>query len=111
MVRAPVELAVPDRSAPYFGQTNPTAERTAAAFERLQRLASDWHEVDPSDAIREMATRLVRVHPLRAADAFQLAVAYVAAEQRPASLATVTLDARLAGAAHKEGFAVSGLIE
>jgi predicted nucleic acid-binding protein len=45
------------------------------ALQRLQQLASDWHEVDPSDAIREMAARLVRVHPLRAADAFQLAAA------------------------------------
>jgi predicted nucleic acid-binding protein len=49
------------------------------------------------------------VHPLRAADAFQLAAAYVAAEQRPSSLTIVTLDERLASAARKEGFAVSGL--
>ena len=77
----------------------------AFAFQRLQKLASDWHEVDPSDAIRETAARFVRVHPLRAADAFQL----VAAEQRPSSLTIVTLDERLASAARKEGFAVSGL--
>jgi predicted nucleic acid-binding protein len=49
------------------------------------------------------------VHPLRAADAFQLAAAYMAAEQRPASLTIVTLDERLAAAARKEGFAVLGL--
>ena len=79
------------------------------AFERLQRLASDWHEVDPSDAVRETAARFVRVHPLRAADAFQLAAAYLAAEQRPGSLAVVTLDERLAGVARKEGFSVLGL--
>ena len=79
------------------------------AFQRLQRLASDWHEIDPSDAIRETAARFVRVHPLRAADAFQLAAAHVAAEQRPSSLTIVTLDERLASAARKEGFAVSGL--
>jgi uncharacterized protein len=81
------------------------------ALQRLQQLPSDWHEVDPSDAIREMAARLVRVHPLRAADAFQLAAAYMAAEQRPASLTIVTLDERLAAAARKEGFAVLGLAE
>ncbi len=78
------------------------------ALHRLQRLASNWHEVDPSDAIRETAARFVRVHPLRAADAFQLAAAHLAAEQRPASLTIVTLDERLAGAARKEGFAVLG---
>jgi predicted nucleic acid-binding protein len=79
------------------------------ALQRLQRLASDWHEVDPSDAIREAAARFVRVHPLRSADAFQLAAAYLAAEQRPASLTIITLDERLAAAARKEGFAVFGL--
>jgi predicted nucleic acid-binding protein len=69
--------------------------------------ASGWHEVDPSDIVRETATRLLRVHPLRAADALQLAAAFIAAEQRPASLEMVTLDDdRLADAARKEGFAV-----
>jgi len=78
------------------------------ALARLQRLASDWHEVEPGGAVREAAARFVRVHPLRAADAFQLAAAYLAAEHRPAALAIVTLDERLAGAAHKEGFEVIG---
>ncbi len=48
----------------------------------------------------------LRVHPLRAADALQLAAAFAAAERRPASLEIVTLDDRLANAAQKEGFAV-----
>jgi hypothetical protein len=48
--------------------------------------------------------RFVRVHPLRAADAMQLAAAFVASERRPASLAVVTLDDRLAEAMRKEGF-------
>jgi len=74
------------------------------AFDRLQRLAAGWHEVDASDAIREAAIRFLRVHPLRAADALQLAAAFVAAERRPASLELVTLDDRLAVAARKEGF-------
>ena len=74
------------------------------AFERLQQLAGAWHEVDPSDAIREAAVRLLRVHPLRAADALQLAAAIAAAERRPASLEVIALDDRLATAARKEGF-------
>jgi uncharacterized protein len=81
----------------------------ALAFTRLKQLAAGWHEVEPSDIIRETATRFLRVHPLRAADALQLAAAFVAAEQRPSSLAMVTLDDRLAGAAQKEGFAVIDL--
>jgi predicted nucleic acid-binding protein len=76
------------------------------AFERLRQLADGWHEVDPSDSIREAAVRFLRVHPLRAADALQLAAAFVAAERRPSSLEVVTLDDRLAAAARKEGFAM-----
>jgi uncharacterized protein len=76
------------------------------AFDRLKRLADGWHEVDPSDRIREAAVRFLRVHPLRAADALQLAAAFVAAEWRPSSLEVVTLDECLAAAARKEGFAL-----
>ena len=73
-------------------------------FNRLKQLAGGWHEVDPSDAVRETAVRFLRVHPLRTAEALQLAAAFVAAEQRPSSLEVVTLDDRLAAAARKEGF-------
>jgi hypothetical protein len=76
------------------------------ALQRLRRLSSGWHEIDPSDEIRETAARFLRVHPLRAADALQLAAAFAAAERRPASLEIVTLDDRLANAARKEGFAL-----
>jgi predicted nucleic acid-binding protein len=76
------------------------------AFDRLKRLGRGWHEVDPSDGIREAAVRFLRVHPLRAADALQLAAAFVGAEGRPSSLELITLDDRLATAARKEGFAV-----
>ena len=80
------------------------------AFDRLNQLASGWHEVDPSDIVRETATRLLRVHSLRAADALQLAAAFIAAEQRPGSLEMLTLDDRLANAARKEGFAVIDIV-
>ena len=76
------------------------------AFDRLKHLANGWHEVDPSDSIREAAVRFLRVHPLRAADALQLAAAFIAAERRPSSLDIVALDDRLAAAARKEGFVV-----
>ena len=77
---------------------------SSQAFERLKQLAAAWHEVDPSDPIREAAVRFLRVHPLRAADALQLAAAFIAAERRPSSLEMMTLDDRLAVAARKEGF-------
>lgn len=69
------------------------AEATAA-FGRLDGLARVWHEVEPSDDLRGIARRLLRVHRLRAADAIQLAAATLAAEQRPPSLTVVILDAR-----------------
>ena len=82
------------------------ARATLLAFDRLKQLAAGWYEIEPSDIVRETAIRFLRVHPLRAADALQLAAAFVAAEQRPASLTVIALDDRLASAAQKEGFAV-----
>jgi uncharacterized protein len=86
------------------GVLDPQAMITA--LEQLGRLARTWDEIDPTDAVREAAARFVRVHTLRAADALQLAAAFVAAEQRPKSLSMVSLDQRLATAARKEGFGV-----
>jgi hypothetical protein len=49
----------------------------------------------------------MRVHALRAADALQIAAAYLRAEGRPRTLDVVTLDERVAAAARKEGFVVT----
>ena len=87
------------------------AASTAEAFNRLKRLTDGWHEVEASDSIRETAVRFLRVHPLRAADAMQLAAAFVVADRRPSSLELVTLDERLAAAARKEGFAIADITQ
>jgi predicted nucleic acid-binding protein len=84
-------------------------ERVVEAFARLDDIARAWTEVEPHDEVRDVARRLLRVHPLRAADALQLAAAYVIAERRPATLEVVTLDERLRLAAMKEGFVTLGL--
>ncbi len=78
--------------------------RAEDADGRLKALADAWREVEPSQIVRECAIRFLRVHALRAADALQLAAAFVAAELRPSSLEMVTLDDRLADVARKEGF-------
>jgi hypothetical protein len=75
-------------------------------FRRLVALRKGWHEIEPSEEVREAAKRLLRVHDLRAADSLHLAAAFVAAETRPASLEFVCLDDRLRLAAGREGFAV-----
>jgi uncharacterized protein len=84
-----------------------TVADVAVAFARLDALAASWLQVEPSDEIRETARRLLRVHPLRAADALQLAAAVMAAERRPPSMTFVTLDERLRAAAGREGFALA----
>src|SRR5262249_25333107 len=66
------------------------------AFHRLRQLAQTWHEVDASDPIREAAVRFLRVHPLRAADALQLAAAFIAAERRPSSFERITSPSTIA---------------
>ena len=48
-------------------------------FRRLVALRKGWHEVEPSEEVREAARRLLRVHDLRAADSLHLAAAFVAA--------------------------------
>ena len=53
------------------------ADRLAllAAQAVAKELSSGWHEVVPSSRVRSAAERLLRVHPLRAADSLQLAAA------------------------------------
>jgi len=80
--------------------------QVSQALERLDGYAEAWHEVAATDAVRRTAARLLRVHPLRAADALQLAAATVASEGDPRTLPFVTFDERLAAAASREGFRV-----
>jgi uncharacterized protein len=85
-----------------------TAEEVAAALAASRGLSESWHEIIPSDAVRRTAERLLRTHPLRAADALQLAAALVAADHNPTSLEMVCMDERSRLAACREGFTVLG---
>ena len=76
------------------------------AFERLDGFARAWREVEPTNAVKRTATRLLRTHSLRPADALQLSAAIQAAEGAPRSLPFVTADAKLAEVAAREGFPV-----
>jgi predicted nucleic acid-binding protein len=75
-----------------------------SALDRLRQASLGWVEVPATADVRAQATRLLRVHPLRAADSLQLAAALVAADFQPSTLPFVTLDGRLAAAAEREGF-------
>lgn len=83
--------------------------KVSEAFARLDDLAASWIEVEPHDDVRTVARRLLRVHPVRAVEALQLAAAFVLAEQRPPTLDILTLDDRVRLAALKEGFRVPEL--
>ena len=82
------------------------ADSADAALARLRALEPAWTEVIPSPRIRGLAQRLLRVHPLRAADSLQLAAALVAADQDPTALSLACLDDGLAAAARREGFEI-----
>jgi predicted nucleic acid-binding protein len=83
-----------------------SADDVTAALSVAHQFANSWHEIVPSDAVRRTAERLLRSHPLRAADSLQLAAALIAADHNPASLEMVCLDTRLSSAARREGFTV-----
>jgi len=86
------------------------SEITGETFEQanriLERLATYWHEVAPSNGIRQEAEALLKRHPLRAADSLQLAAAIVWAEAGSYNRKLACLDKRLGDAAVAEGFDV-----
>ena len=80
--------------------------RLADALGRLDRFAEDVDVVAPTARVRERANRALAAHPLRAADALQLAAALVWSSEAAPGEAFVCLDERLRDAARREGFEV-----
>jgi predicted nucleic acid-binding protein len=78
-------------------------DRASARFDSLWTGANLIVSVD---AVKIRARRLLRTHPLTAADALQLGAALTAAHDDPRSFEVVCLDDRLREAARREGFAV-----
>jgi predicted nucleic acid-binding protein len=76
------------------------------AADRLRAFVEHADTIAPTDDVRHRAGRLVAVHPIRAADALQLAAALIWCEDQPHTETVVSLDERLRAAATKEGFAV-----
>jgi predicted nucleic acid-binding protein len=58
-------------------------------------------------AVKTRASRVLRLHPLKASDALQLAAALVSCLDMPEGHRFVTLDKKLKAATEKEGFAVA----
>ncbi|MBI3456461.1 MAG: type II toxin-antitoxin system VapC family toxin [Candidatus Rokubacteria bacterium] len=76
------------------------------ALLRLKGVVEDADFIAPTTRVRERAGRLLAAHPLRAADALQLAAALVWCDETPRGDRFVCLDERLRNAARREGFAV-----
>jgi predicted nucleic acid-binding protein len=68
-------------------------------------LAQEWLVVQPSEALRTSATRLLEQYELRAADALQLAAALAWCEGTPQDAMFLTADQKLREAAILAGFA------
>jgi uncharacterized protein len=77
-------------------------------FSAWKTLEACLHIVKDIESVKAKAVRILRTHPLKAADSLQLGSALLVKDiGRP--LPFVTLDKRLAQAASKEGLAVKGL--
>jgi hypothetical protein len=72
----------------------------------LDHLRTGAFEVQPTEELRARALRLLAVHPLRAAEALELAAALVWCRERPQGASFVSLHPPLRLAAALEGFRV-----
>lgn len=103
----PVELASAAARLRRMGEINDAG--CARIMAEIGPIVQECEEIGPTEEVRQMAFRLVRVHDLSAADALQLAAALVWARHVSVGLGFVCRDIRLAAAAEKEGFTVLGL--
>lgn len=76
------------------------------AFLSLEKLLAQWVEIQPSEEIRQLAEKLLKPHPLRAADALQLSAALIWCNRNPRGKTFISDDGKLLEAAGKEGFNV-----
>jgi predicted nucleic acid-binding protein len=85
-----------------MGQLTPNEHVQAQV--RLDRMRSDWLEMDPSEPLREQAERLVDRFPLKATDAQQLAAALIWCLGRTKGRSFISGDSQLLDAARQLGF-------
>ncbi|HEV2964565.1 MAG TPA: type II toxin-antitoxin system VapC family toxin [Candidatus Angelobacter sp.] len=93
-----------------ISRLNRTGELTdvekKGALARLTKLSRGWREVLPADQVRSLATQLLDIHELKAADALQLAAALTWCRQRTSKTNFVCGDQKLSQAAKAKGFFV-----
>lgn len=105
----PVEISSAIRRLVREGRLDDAEADSAEA--RADELVATSHVVLDVDAVKAQARRLLRLHPIRAADALQLGAAVEWAHGRATGRFFCTLDAQLARAATREGFRVLSAVE
>ena len=83
---------------------NLTPADKALARDALDELRNSWLEIRPSEKLRYRAELLLLNHPLKSADAVQLAAAWVWSAGVPESCTFISADTQLLRAARKVGF-------
>ena len=86
------------------GHLKPNDARVAR--QALDAVVQAGIEIQPRETVRGTAERLLGVHPLRAADAFQLAAAIQWCQGLTAGNGLVVFDRRLREVGYAEGFTV-----
>ncbi len=102
----PVELTSALRRLVREGALSEAAGAEAEAF--AAEILGGTHVIADVERVKPLASRLLRMHPLRAGDALQLGAALLWADGSPTGLVFHTFDARLAQAAEREGFRAVG---
>ena len=83
-----------------------TSQEHAGATLRLQQLRRSWRELQPSEPLRSQAETFSASYSLKAADALQLAAAWVWSSGMPERCAFLSGDAQLLEAARQVGFQI-----
>jgi hypothetical protein len=86
-------------------------EGVAVARESFTLVRESAVEIQPSEELRARAIRLLAEHPLRAADALQLASALMWTGENPSGSGFVSFDDRLRKGAEGEGFTILPALE
>ncbi len=81
-------------------------ESFSASEHRLNILCKSWHVASFSPLVESETKRLLRIHPIKCADAFQLASAITCCERNFGAFSFVTFDEKLGNTAVKEGFVI-----
>jgi uncharacterized protein len=81
-----------------------TAKEVDDSLVRFADLKHRWQAIEPSNALRDLAEELPSRFNLRAADALQLAAAWIWTMQRPNNRPFLSGDQRLLEAARQMGF-------